>query len=712
MTFWAFRQRYDSRTREEPLIGRCIEHHCHLYHGSRNDGLFLVLCAKIIRGFVDVGSELNFRRLGVCRRLYVKIKHPHMTDTMWSKYNGIILQNSVAADIPGCYLIFDDKHLFDTVLHGVVSMSWSITELSHNTRTIRLDSIRVFDTWEIDRLGATFYVGFIVKQTLLGESTGPVLQITGADIRAGTMVRYNYTAMHPRDGDKYWLTAAYTWLTKNVHQSLVGILRPLLDESEILRSARKIFNGMPDDAWHLRVQQILQSETPPGPSPWTDPDGPNITRRLVAAILASDVEGSLNFVWWIVKKYRTFAPMIGTAVQGGPRPRATEHNLLELVTRWTGFVRPSVAGPACLVDDLALPGVDEDRLYADPKKYHPGVWKVTYRYEPQSRFGCVVQSVQDVTTGQHADHRDPRVMHQVFRRYVLCFYIFQHTQSHVHNVIYGELARRCLHVDDPVRLMAEECTSMHGTIEHIVGDLIFFHSSVDEQKQKQQYLGKFLGSYAQTDSTYYYNIPQFVPKVLSCYDNFAEKRRLLYQNPAILRFSPVMQYMRDFHVVCDRFLQQVQRHEDLRLTAGRQDLVRACRTFGDNAPHLRPAPATPVQLLSQIFHNVLQHQYSHTALTHSDTHTTSLFLTGVITDEAWAGASAEGGVLAFGHVPTNSIQAVEPPLFGRRFQAVLRQYPQLSDSVRGFLAEIRSLSDRASAGGIYVFKSMQTYIDR
>jgi hypothetical protein len=253
---------------------------------------------------------------------------------------------------------------------------------------------------------------------------------------------------------------------------------------------------------------------------------------------------------------------------------------------------------------------------------------------------------------------------------------------------------------------------MHGAIEHMVGDLNFFHSNVDEQKQKQQYLGEFLGSYAQTDSTYFYNIPQFVPKVLSCYDNFVEKRRLLYQNPAILQFSPVMQYMRDFHAICDRFLQQVQRHEDLRLTAGRQDLLRACRTFGDKTPHLRPAPATAVQLLSRIFRNVLQHQYSHTALTHSDTHTASLFLSGIITDVAWAGASTKGDVLAFRRTPTNTIQAVEPPLFGRRFQAVLRQYPRLSDSVPGFLDEIRSLSDRARAGDIYVFNSMQTYIDR
>lgn len=132
-----------------------------------------------------------------------------------------------------------------------------------------------------------------------------------------------------------------------------------------------------------------------------------------------------------------------------------------------------------------------------------------------------------------------------------------------------------------MRLLAEECTSLNGTVEHIVGDLTFFNHSVEEQKQKITYIGKHLDRFAKTDFAFYYNIPHVVAKVSSCTDNFAEQRRAVYQNPAILRFSPVMRYMHDFHNICDRFLRRVQLHEDPRLTAGRHDLRKICRTFGD-----------------------------------------------------------------------------------------------------------------------------------
>ena len=108
--------------------------------------------------------------------------------------------------------------------------------------------------------------------------------------------------------------------------------------------------------------------------------------------------------------------------------------------------------------------------------------------------------------------------------------------------------------------------------------------------------------------------------------------------------------------------------------------------YGPGAP-----PDTVVQLLDSIFRNILQHQYTHTAQTHADSSTSSLFLQSIMTDEAWR----RSGTNAFGHASTNAIESIEPPLFGRRFQDVLRDHPKLSASVPGFLKEIRSLSDRA-----------------
>jgi hypothetical protein len=586
-------------------------------------------------------------------------------------------------------------------------MKWSVLELSRNTRTLRLDSIRVLDRWELDRISGGFSVGAIVTQKLVEELDGTVLRIESRFETSKQVFKYNYIPMHPRDGEKYWFTAIHAWLVKNVHKSIVGVIRPIIDQSKILQSTRKIFKGMPDDAWRVRVQQILQSDTPPGPKPWADEDRSEITQRIVKSVLASDIEGSLNLLWWTLKTSNgPIAPSASGSKQlGGPRPRATEHNLLELVTRWTGFVRPSVAGPSCLVDDLTLPGVDESHIFEDQKKYYPGIWRVTYRREPSSRFGCVVQSVVDLHTGKGVDHRDPRVMHQVFRRYVLIFLIFQHTQSHLHNVLYGEYARRCLHAEDPVRLLAEECTSLHGTVEHVTADLLFFS---DIQKHKSMGVG------GRKDAMVYYNIPKFVEKVLTHQENCMEQRRVLYENPAILQFSPVMQYMRDFHVICDRFLQQVQRHEDPRLGPGRRELSRACGRLADNSPQFRPAVETAVHLLDRIFRNVLQHLYSHTALTHSDSHTAALFLSSITTDRVWE--SAAGGtdrILAFGHPPTNSIEgSSELPLFGRRFQAILRQYPHLSAGAGVLLEEIQVLSDRARTNGIYLFTGIRSYIDR
>ena len=51
----------------------------------------------------------------------------------------------------------------------------------------------------------------------------------------------------------------------NVNKSLVDVLRSVLDQSDILRSVQK----MPDDVWRVRVQEILQSDIPPGTRPWT-----------------------------------------------------------------------------------------------------------------------------------------------------------------------------------------------------------------------------------------------------------------------------------------------------------------------------------------------------------------------------------------------------------------------------------------------------------
>jgi len=66
-------------------------------------------------------------------------------------------------------------------------------------------------------------------------------------------------------------------------------------------------------------------------------DGVETIQRIVKSVFASDIEGSLNVIWWIMKRTFTIAPTIS-----GSRPRATEHTILELVTRWTGLVRPSV----------------------------------------------------------------------------------------------------------------------------------------------------------------------------------------------------------------------------------------------------------------------------------------------------------------------------------------------------------------------------------
>jgi hypothetical protein len=181
----------------------------------------------------------------------------------------------------------------------------------------------------------------------------------------------------------------------------------------------------------------------------------------------------------------------------------------------------------------------------------------------------------------------------------------------------------------------------------------------------------------------------------------------------ILQFSPVMRYLRDFHAICDRFLQQVQKHQDPWLAPGRWELSRACERLTDNASHLRPAPGTAVQLLDRIFRNVIQHQYSHTALAHSDSHTASLFTSSITTDEAWEYAAGTDNILAFGHAPNNAIEGTaDLPLFGRRFQSVLRQYPDLSTGAQVLLEEIQVLSDRACTDGIFLFTSLRSYIDR
>ena len=90
--------------------------------------------------------------------------------------------------------------------------------------------------------------------------------------------------------------------------------------------------------------------------------------------------------------------------------------------------------------------------------------------------------------------------------------------------------------------------------------LLFFN----DNKKQQSFIENIFSTTSTNDVESFFNIPNVVDKVLMHHDNFTEQRRVMYENPEIMQFSPVMRYLRDFHAICD------QKHEDPRLVAGRR----------------------------------------------------------------------------------------------------------------------------------------------